>query len=206
MQELMISLMSKYGYLAVFSLVAIENIFPPIPSEVILLGGGFLTTTIGLNVVLMIIAATLGSLVGAIVLYYIGKIFNQERLKKIISGKIGKVLRLKEKDIEKADEWFDNKGNKTVFFCRFIPIVRSLISIPAGMSEMPIVKFLIYTTVGSLIWNSILIIIGNRVGDNWEEILGIFDKYSHIVAIILIIIFILFIIWFYGFRKSKKAN
>lgn len=206
MQELMISLMSKYGYLAVFSLVAIENIFPPIPSEVILLGGGFLTTTIGLNVVLMIIAATLGSLVGAIVLYYIGKIFNQERLKKIISGKIGKVLRLKEKDIEKADEWFDNKGNKTVFFCRFIPIVRSLISIPAGMSEMPIVKFLIYTTVGSLIWNSVLIIIGNRVGDNWEEILGIFDKYSHIVAIILIIIFILFIIWFYGFRKNKKAN
>lgn len=206
MQELMISLMSKYGYLAVFSLVAIENIFPPIPSEVILLGGGFLTTTIGLNIVIMIIAATLGSLVGAIVLYYIGKIFNQERLKKIISGKIGKVLRLKEKDIEKADEWFDNKGNKTVFFCRFIPIVRSLISIPAGMSEMPIVKFLIYTTVGSLIWNSILIIIGNRVGDNWEEILGIFDKYSHIVAIILIIIFILFIIWFYGFRKNKKAN
>lgn len=206
MQELMISLMSKYGYLAVFSLVAIENIFPPIPSEVILLGGGFLTTTIGLNVVLMIIAATLGSLVGAIVLYYIGKIFNKERLKKLISGKIGKVLRLKEKDIEKADEWFDNKGNKTVFFCRFIPIVRSLISIPAGMSEMPIVKFLIYTTVGSLIWNSVLIIIGNRVGDNWEEILGIFDKYSHIVAIILIIIFILFIIWFYGFRKNKKAN
>ncbi len=206
MQELMISLMSKYGYLAVFSLVAIENIFPPIPSEVILLGGGFLTTTIGLNIVIMIIAATLGSLVGAIVLYYIGKIFNKERLKKIISGKIGKVLRLKEKDIEKADEWFDNKGNKTVFFCRFIPIVRSLISIPAGMSEMPIVKFLIYTTVGSLIWNSVLIIIGNRVGDNWEEILGIFDKYSHIVAIILIIIFILFIIWFYGFRKSKKAN
>ena len=206
MQELMISLMSKYGYLAVFSLVAIENIFPPIPSEVILLGGGFLTTTIGLNVVLMIIAATLGSLVGAIVLYYIGKIFNKERLKKIISGKIGKVLRLKEKDIEKADEWFDNKGNKTVFFCRFIPIVRSLISIPAGMSEMPIVKFLIYTTMGSLIWNSILIIIGNRVGDNWEEILGIFDKYSHIVAISLIIVFILFIIWFYGFRKSKKAN
>ena len=206
MQELMISLMSKYGYLAVFSLVAVENIFPPIPSEVILLGGGFLTTTIGLNVVIMIIAATLGSLVGAIVLYYIGKIFNKERLKKIISGKIGKVLRLKEKDIEKADEWFDNKGNKTVFFCRFIPIVRSLISIPAGMSEMPIVKFLIYTTVGSLIWNSILIIIGNRVGDNWEEILSIFDKYSHIVAIILIIIFILFIIWFYGFRKNKKAN
>lgn len=97
MQELMLSLMSKYGYFAVFALIAIENIFPPIPSEVILIGGGFLTTTIDLNVVIMIIAATLGSVIGAIALYYIGKIFNKERLKRIVSGKIGKVLRLKEK-------------------------------------------------------------------------------------------------------------
>ena len=96
MQELMLSLMSKYGYFAVCFLIAIENIFPPIPSEVILIGGGFLTTTIDLNVVIMIIAATLGSVIGAIALYYIGKIFNKERLKRIVSGKIGKVLRLKE--------------------------------------------------------------------------------------------------------------
>ena len=207
MQELILSLMSKYGYFAVFALIAIENIFPPIPSEVILIGGGFLTTTIDLNVYIMIIAATLGSVIGAIALYFIGKIFNKERLKKIISGKIGKVLRLKEIDIDMADEWFDKKGNITVFFCRFIPIVRSLISIPAGMSEMPMLKFLAYTTVGSLIWNTVLIFIGNRVGDNWESILGIFDQYSHIVLIILIIIFIGFIIWFYKFRKkSKKKN
>ena len=206
MQELMISLMSKYGYFAVFALIAIENIFPPIPSEVILIGGGFLTTTINLNVFIMIVAATLGSVIGAIVLYYIGKIFNKERLKKIVSGKLGKVLRLKAKDIEMADEWFDNKGNIAVFFCRFVPIVRSLISIPAGMSEMPMFKFLLYTTIGSLIWNTVLIFIGNRVGDNWESILGIFDKYSHIVLIILIIIFIVFIIWFYKFRKPKKSK
>lgn len=204
MQELMISLMSKYGYFAVFALIAIENIFPPIPSEVILIGGGFLTTTIDMNLYIMIIAATLGSVIGAIVLYFIGKIFNKERLKKIVSGKIGKVLRLKEKDIEKADEWFDNKGNKTVFFCRFVPIVRSLISIPAGMSEMPMFKFLIYTTLGSAIWNTVLISIGNKVGKNWESILGIFDKYSHLVAILLILLFIGFIIWFYGFRKKNK--
>ena len=206
MQELMISLMSKYGYFAVFALIAIENIFPPIPSEVILIGGGFLTTTIDMNLYIMIIAATLGSVVGAIVLYYIGKIFNKERLKRIISGKIGKVLRLKAKDIETADEWFDKKGNITVFFCRFVPIVRSLISIPAGMSEMPIVKFLLYTTVGSLIWNTVLIFIGNRVGDNWESILGIFDKYSHIVLIILIVLFIAFVVWFYKFRNKKKTK
>ena len=175
MQEFMLSIINQFGYLGVFLLIAIENIFPPIPSEVVLLFSGFMTTYTELNVVIMIIASTLGSLVGAIVLYYVGKILNKERLKKIVSGKIGKILRLKNEDIEKADKWFDTKGNKTVFFCRFIPIVRSLISIPAGMSEMPMLKFLIYTIVGSAIWNTVLIIAGNMVGENWVNILNIFE-------------------------------
>ena len=204
MQEFIISLMGQFGYFGVFFLIALENVFPPIPSEVILLFGGFMTTYTSLHIALMVVAATLGSLLGAIVLYYIGKILNKERLKKIVSGKVGKVLRLKEKDIDMADQWFDTKGNKTVFFCRFIPIVRSLISIPAGMSEMPMAKFLLYTTVGSAIWNTVLIVIGNRVGENWESILGVFDQYSHIVLILLILIFILFIVWFYTKKQKKK--
>lgn len=204
MQEFIISLMGQFGYFGVFFLIALENVFPPIPSEVILLFGGFMTTYTSLNIALMVVAATLGSLLGAIVLYYIGKILNKERLKKIVSGKVGKVLRLKEKDIDMADYWFDTKGNKTVFFCRFIPIVRSLISIPAGMSEMPMAKFLLYTTVGSAIWNTVLIVIGNRVGENWESILGVFDQYSHIVLILLILIFVLFIVWFYTKKQKKK--
>lgn len=204
MQEFIISLMGQFGYFGVFFLIALENVFPPIPSEVILLFGGFMTTYTSLNIALMVVAATLGSLLGAIVLYYIGKILNKERLKKIVSGKVGKVLRLKEKDIDMADHWFDTKGNKTVFFCRFIPIVRSLISIPAGMSEMPMAKFLLYTTVGSAIWNTVLIVTGNRVGENWESILGVFDQYSHIVLILLILIFVLFIVWFYTKKQKKK--
>lgn len=206
MQEFIISLMGQFGYFGVFFLIALENVFPPIPSEVILLFGGFMTTYTSLNIALMVVAATLGSLLGAIVLYYIGKILNKERLKKIVSGKVGKVLRLKEKDIDMADHWFDTKGNKTVFFCRFIPIVRSLISIPAGMSEMPMAKFLLYTTVGSAIWNTVLIVIGNRVGENWESILGVFDQYSHIVLILLILIFVLFIVWFYTKKQKKKKS
>ena len=202
MQEIMLSIMEQFGYLGVFLLIAIENIFPPIPSEVVLLFGGFMTTYTGLNVVTMIIAATLGSLVGAIVLYYIGKIFNKERLKKIVSGKVGKILRLKAEDIEKADKWFDEKGNKTVFFCRFIPIVRSLISIPAGMSEMPMGKFLIYTIAGSTIWNTVLLVMGSIVGENWENMLNIFDQYSHITLIVLVIIFIVACVIFY----NKKTN
>ena len=94
----MIQLMGQFGYIGVFLLIAIENIFPPIPSEVVLLFGGFMTTYTELNIVGMVIASTLGSLLGAIVLYYIGRILNKERLKKIVSGKIGKVLRIKNEE------------------------------------------------------------------------------------------------------------
>ncbi len=206
MQEFILSMMNQFGYLGVFLLIAIENIFPPIPSEVILLFGGFMTTYTKLNIIGMVIAATLGSVLGAIVLYYIGKIFNKERLKKILSGKIGKILRLKNSDIDKADHWFDTKGNKTVFFCRFIPIVRSLISIPAGMSEMPITKFLVYTTVGSAIWNIVLVALGATVGENWKSILSIFDTYSHIALIVLIVIFVVGVFIFYKNRRKHTKT
>ena len=203
MQEIMLSIMEQFGYLGVFLLIAIENIFPPIPSEAVLLFGGFMTTQAQLNIVIMIIAATLGSLIGGIVLYFVGKIFNKERLKKMISGKIGKLLRLKVEDIDKADKWFDEKGNKTVFFCRFIPIVRSLISIPAGMSEMPFGKFLLYTTAGSAIWNTVLLTIGNQLGENWANMLTVFEQYSHITLIVLAIIFVLGGLLFY-WKKTNK--
>ena len=206
MEQIIINIMEQVGYLGVFLLIAIENIFPPIPSEVILVFGGFMTTYTSLNIPIMILAATLGSLLGAIVLYYIGKIFNKERLKRIVNGKIGKVLRLKASDIEKADKWFDTKGNKTVFFCRFIPIVRSLISIPAGMSEMPMQKFLLYTITGSLIWNTVLIIAGSIVGDKWETIVGYLDNFSNIILIILVIIFVVAMYYWFVIRKKKQHN
>ena len=206
MEQIIINAMEQFGYIGVFLLIAIENICPPIPSEVILVFGGFMTTYTSLNIPIMVLAATLGSLLGAIVLYYIGKIFNKERLKRIISGKIGKVLRLKASDIEKADHWFDTKGNKTVFFCRFIPIVRSLISIPAGMSEMPMQKFLIYTILGSLIWNTVLIIVGSIVGDKWETIVGYLDNFSNVILIILVIIFVVAMYYWFVIRKKKQSK
>ena len=205
MQDLIIEIMNNFGYIGVFLLIAIENVFPPIPSEVILLFGGFMTTFTNMNIIGVIIASTLGSLLGAIILYYIGKILNKERLKKIITSKPGKLLRLTPEDIDKADKWFDTKGNKTVFFCRFIPVIRSLICLPAGMSEMPMKKFLIYTTAGSLIWNSALTIAGSIVGENWTDILEIMDQYSHIIVIALAVLFIIALIIFYS-KKRKKSN
>ncbi len=204
MQQFILHIIEQFGYFGVFFLILIENVFPPIPSEVILLFSGFFSSYTSLSVFYMILASTLGSFLGAIILYYIGKIFNKERLKKIVNGRLGKILFLKENDIDKADEWFDNKGNKSVFFCRFVPIVRSLISIPAGMSEMPMGKFIIYTICGSMIWNTVLICLGYRLGSNWEYVLTILDKYQMVVIIILIIILGYVIIKFY--RKKRKSK
>lgn len=204
MQQFILHIIEQFGYFGVFFLILIENVFPPIPSEVILLFSGFFSTYTNLSVLYMIVASTLGSFLGAIILYYIGKIFNKERLKKIVNGRLGKILFLKENDIDKADEWFDNKGNKSVFFCRFVPIVRSLISIPAGMSEMPMGRFIIYTICGSMIWNTVLICLGYRLGSNWEYVLTILDKYQMLVIVILVIIFGYVIIKFY--RKKRKSK
>jgi len=204
MENLIVEIMNEFGYIGICLLIMIENVFPPIPSELILTFGGFMTISTNMTIIGCIIASTIGSLLGAIILYYIGKILNKERLIKIVTSKYGKLLRIKPKDIESADKWFDEKGNKTVFFCRFIPIVRSLISIPAGMSEMPFLKFIIYTLFGSLIWNTALIIVGAFAGDKKDIILNIIDKASHLILIGIIILFVVFVYKFYKDRIKKK--
>ena len=206
MENFVIGIMNKFGYLGIFLLILLENLFPPIPSEVILTFGGFMTISTSMNVFGVILVSTIGSLLGAIILYYLGKILNKERINKIIKSKYGKLLRIKSKDIEMADKWFDTKGRKTVFFCRFIPVVRSLISIPAGMSEMPLPQFTIYTFFGSLIWNTVLILIGAFAGDKKDYILSLLDDVSNIVLIVLIIVFIVLIYKFYNTRIKKKNN
>lgn len=204
MENFVIGIMNKFGYLGIFLLILLENLFPPIPSEVILTFGGFMTISTSMNVFGVILVSTIGSLLGAIILYYLGKILNKERINKIIKSKYGKLLRIKSKDIEMADKWFDTKGRKTVFFCRFIPVVRSLISIPAGMSEMPLPQFTIYTFFGSLIWNTVLILIGAFAGDKKDYILSLLDDVSNIVLIALIVIFVVLIYKFYNTRIKKK--
>lgn len=205
MQEFIINIMNSYGYIGVFLLILIENIFPPIPSELILLFGGFMTTYTKLNIIVMVISATLGSLIGALLLYKIGTIFDKEKLKILISGKLGKVLNLKNSDIDNANKWFSNEGQKTVFFCRFIPLIRSIISIPAGMNKMKISKFITYTLLGSVIWNLVLIIIGHIVGRNWKAILKIFKLYSRFALLLLFISLMILIIKYYK-NKSKEQN
>lgn len=196
--------MEQYGYPGILFLIALENIFPPIPSEVILTFGGFLTTYTSLGVPGVVLAATLGSLAGAAALYGAGALLNKERLKKLAAGRTGKLLGLKPEDVEKADAWFQKKGRRAVFFCRCVPVVRSLISIPAGMSRMELPQFFLYTTAGSLIWNILLVSLGALMGESWRYIAYLAGEYSHVMLIVLGISLISGLIWLLGNRKIKN--
>lgn len=205
MQEWITQIMSNYGYFGIFFLIVVENVFPPIPSEVILTFGGFMTTRSDMNVVGVILVATLGSLIGAVILYGIGTLLNQRRLNHIVD-KYGRILGLKHKDIDNAFAWYEKYENKTVFLCRMIPVVRSLISIPAGMAKMNVVTFAVLTTLGSLIWNTILVIAGRLLGDAWETILQYLDIYSNIAYVVFAVLGVGVIILYLKKRRENKKS
>lgn len=202
MESWITSVMEQFGYFGIALLILVENVFPPIPSEVILTFGGFMTTKSELSIFGVVVASTIGSVGGAIILYWIGRILNVERIERIIE-KWGKYLRLTKEDVRKADAWFDKYGPWTVFFCRFIPLIRSLISIPAGMSGMNQWLFLVLTTLGTLIWNLVLVLVGAKVGNNWHQIVNYMDVYSNIMYVVIAVSAVIFIIWFI---KRKKTS
>ena len=199
MNDFIISFTNSYGYIGVLILIFLENIFPTIPSELILLASGFLITKTNLNIFIMIIFATLGSLLGGILLYYLASLLNKNTLIKLINSKALRFLNLKEKDIDLSFNWFNKKGNISVLICRCIPILRSLISLPAGIFKMSFIKFLLYTIIGSLVWNSVIIVIGYVVGDNYLAINEVLKKYSYLFVALIIIIGVIVI-----FRKRRK--
>lgn len=186
MQEFMIYIMNTYGYLGVCFLIAVENIFPPIPSEVILTFGGFMTTYTRLTVPGVIIFSTIGSTIGALVLYRVGMELTPEKLEKLTKGKLFRILGFEKEDVEETVGWFEKHGKKAVLFGRCIPIIRSLVSVPAGMAQMQIPLFLTYTIVGSTVWNMILVSLGAALGASWETVLVYLNRYSFAVRLLLI--------------------
>lgn len=202
MQAWIISIMSKYGYIGVFLLILIENIFPPIPSEVILPFSGFMTTVTTMNIFGVVTSATFGSVMGAVILYELGRVLNVDRIKKIVA-RWGYILRLTEEDIDKTNNWFQKHGYGAVFFGRMVPIIRSLISIPAGMAKMNMPKFILYTTLGTVIWNFALVFAGTLLGESWEKILDFMNVYSEFTYFVLAFLVIIFIV-VYIIKRSKK--
>ena len=185
MQAWIIEMMNEFGYIGIAGLIALENLFPPIPSEVILTFGGFMTTYTTLNLWLASAAATAGSLIGAVILYGIGRFLKPQRLKALLSGKTGQILRLDPGDIDDAVAWFNRKGAAAVLLCRLIPIIRSLISIPAGTAKMNPVTFLLLTTLGSAVWNTVLLSLGAAAGASWNKIVTCMDAYTGIAVAVI---------------------
>ena len=170
------------GLWALMGVMLAENLFPPIPSEAVLPLAGFLVERGSLLFVSALAAATAGSVIGALLLYALGRWGGRPVLLRW-----GRVLRLSEVQLDRADHWFDSHGPKLVFWCRMIPLARSVISVPAGASEMPIVRFLVLTTLGSLIWNFALIGAGFLVGENWDVVTEVVSTYSNIALVVLVV-------------------
>ncbi|WP_329384845.1 DedA family protein [Anaerofustis butyriciformans] len=201
MQETLLSFIRDYGYIGIMILILVENIFPPIPSEVVLLFGGYMVVAAGLNPIVVIIFATIGAILGAVILYILGYMFKREKLRDLFSSRFGKILHLKPEYIDLSYNWFLKFENKAVFICRCIPVARSLISIPAGLSRMKFSYFIILSTLGTLIWNTLLVFLGVILGDAWESFLPYFKSYSNIVWIL---IFAFIIIYILRYKKGKK--
>lgn len=200
MNQLFLNLIEKFGSFGVFLLIFIENIFPPIPSEAVLGIGGFFISTTKLTFISVLFAATLGSVSGAIVLYYIGKYINSPKVRNVFIGK-DKILRVDQDSLGKIKRIYTKYQKISVFFFRMVPVFRSIISIPAGMFNMNLIEFVILTTLGSTIWNALIIFAGMKLGENWKDIEVFIKDYTLIILGIVVI----FLIVYFVKKKNKKT-
>ena len=196
-----VSLMDTLGAPGVGIAILLENLFPPIPSEVVLPLGGFTVAQGSLSFIPVFIWATVGSVVGAYLLYGLGAWLGADRLRAIADW----MWLVKVSDVDKSLAWFDKYGKPSILFGRLIPGIRSLISIPAGLDRMSLLTFGLWTTLGSAVWNFILIFLGFKLGENWEAVTGYVDQYSKVVYVILILILLGFLIFFIR-RAIREKN
>ncbi|MEJ5927616.1 DedA family protein [Corynebacterium sp. H128] len=194
--------MATLGAPGVGIAILLENLFPPIPSEVVLPLAGFTAAQGKMNVYLAFVFATIGSVVGAYILYGVGAAIGAERLRKIADW----MWLTTREDVDKSLEWFDKYGPWSIFFGRLIPGIRSLISIPAGIDRMNLFMFGLYTTIGSAIWNAILVALGFWLGDRYTVVADVIDKYSSVVyAIVAVVLVWLLVHLIRRDLKSKRA-
>ena len=179
MAQWVLDVVSTLGYLGLALLLLAENLFPPIPSEVVLPLAGFLVGRGDLNFWGALVAATLGSVLGALALYSLGR-WGGRRL----VLRYGSWLRVDEKSLDRAEGWFRHYGDVLVLFARVVPLARSIVSIPAGTAKMPLLRFVVLTSVGSAAWNALLIGAGVILGANWEIVQNWIGSYSNVVLVL----------------------
>jgi membrane protein DedA with SNARE-associated domain len=197
--EGLLGIVDRIGELGVGVLVALENLFPPIPSEVILPFAGFRAERGELDLVLAWVAATVGALVGALVLYAVGAGVGSERLHEL-AGKRWFVI-LSQKDYERGERVFERHGAKFVLLGRCVPLVRSVVSIPAGVARMPLARFCAYTLAGSAVWNALFIGAGYQLGQNYERVEGWVSP----IAYAVLAAFVVWVAWLTS-RKIRRLR
>jgi membrane protein DedA with SNARE-associated domain len=205
MKEWIINIMTSLNYWGIALLMFAENLFPPIPSELIMPLAGFTVSQGKMSFVPAVLAGVIGTIIGALPWYYAGKLVGEERLK-TLADKYGKWITVSSQDIDKVSHWFNRYGNKAVLLGRLVPGIRTLISLPAGLSNMPLAPFLIYSTLGTTMWVMLLTFLGFILGDNYELV----DKYlapvSKIVLVFLLAVFVAWIVIKKRKKKDKKRN
>ncbi len=193
---------STIAYLTICLAMFLENIIPPIPSEIIMPLGGFFVYQQKLNFYILVFWGLVGTITGSLPWYYLGRLANEKRLSNFLDKK-GKYIGITSNDLSKSKRWFDKYGVSLVFWGRLIPGIRTLISVPAGMEFMPLRKFLIWTTLGSLIWVALLTYAGYLFGENYQIIETYIDQIKYILKPFLILIIVYFLIKFF-MRFLKK--
>jgi membrane protein DedA with SNARE-associated domain len=187
------------GYPGIFAAMLVECLFPPIPSEVVLPLAGFEVDSGELSFALVVLAATLGSISGALILYAIGLYGGRPAVLKW-----GGILRVGERDLERAERWFDRWGDWVVLGSRMIPLVRSVVSIPAGMMRMNVLRFTVLTAIGSLIWNVLLVGAGYQLGSNWEDVTALIESYSLVIRVVAVLAVLAFAWW--AWRRVRRPR
>lgn len=198
-----IHLIQTTGYLGIFILMTLESALIPIPSEVTMSFSGFLVNQGGLSFILVVLVGAFGNLIGSLIGYYIGY-FLEENIIISLVKKYGKFLLITEHDYTMSRNWFNKYGNAVVFFSRLIPGVRTFISLPAGLAEMNIWKFSIYTFLGSLLWSGFLTYIGFYLGSRWKDLEGYFRKFEVLIVVLLVVAVLLYINHKLKIIKFKK--
>jgi membrane protein DedA with SNARE-associated domain len=203
MQEWITNTMNSLGYLGIGLLMFLENLFPPIPSELIMPLAGYTATfpNTQIQVIPAIAAGVIGTILGAIPWYYAGLLLGQQRLQ-LLASRYGKWIGISGEDIEKSTNWFQKHGTKAVLFGRLVPGIRTLISIPAGISKMPVVPFFIYSTIGTIGWVTLLTYAGYFLGKNYKLV----EDYIDVITKVVVFGVLLAIAAFIGYRLSKRSR
>ena len=195
--HLMESWVSDYGYIAIFLLMLAESACIPFPSEVTMLVGGWYSATGDLNFFWVGTMGVLGNVAGSWIAYGVGRTMGREVL-----DRYGKYVLIRSHDIDKAEIWWARHGEAATFFSRLLPVIRTFISLPAGIAKMPFGKFTLYTFLGCIPWTFALTWLGVIVKDNWERVLGYFDIPTLIIGGLVVVVVV---IWYLRRRRQRKA-